>query len=268
MIFKQRRTFRLALRFAAIVIGVALVYVADVLVQESLYGWGALVAVGLAAIAAFEVVFADYLAASRDFPKETEVRLARMVAEIGSETVTLIQQRLRAVILEFKNCDTKQISAAVHVVTELTDNIVGPEGATAREGSRIGLLQLTDYVGPAEHKKGSGRIFLVTQGVIGRCVRTGKLERVNFSTADEYTQSMVSHYGYSSDEAAKHTMTARSYLAYPILDGAYAVGSLYFYSTEAAVFTEVNEERLTLLAEEVRGYLLLSKLKSKGIRIG
>jgi GAF domain-containing protein len=53
---------------------------------------------------------------------------------------------------------------------------------------------------------------------------------------------MVSEFGFSRQEVAKHTMEARSYLAQPVRIGERVVGIVYFFSTEPQVFPLAAEE--------------------------
>jgi hypothetical protein len=252
--FKTRRSLRLALRLGALLVGLAAAYYADVLVHEKKYVCG-LIPYGLVVVAALlEFVFADVVTNKR-FPVETERKLQRMEQKLGAKAIATIQQRVVEIISKFAACDTTRICATVHVLIELAE--------TADHRSRQGLLQLTDYVGPAQGSK--GRIILIDQGVIGRCARTHSMETVDFASAEEYAESMVRDFGFTKHEASKHRKDARSYLAFPLLKSESEterfLGTLYFFTSEPQVFPRaVDETRLKDLSTEIVGYLELADL--------
>ena len=47
---------------------------------------------------------------------------------------------------------------------------------------------------------------------------------------------MVKSFGFSSEEAERHTRTGRSYLAIPLLRLGVVLGVLYFFTSEPQVF--------------------------------
>jgi hypothetical protein len=165
-----------------------------------------------------------------------------MEKRIGSNVIGTISDRLRETISEFRNCNTGLVSATVHIVAELT--------STADQRIRKGLLQLTDYVGPEGGKK--GRLTLITQGVIGRCARTGEIETVGFADENEYLREMVKSFGFTHEEAVRHTKTGRSYLAVPLSRNGEVLGVIYFFTNELNVFPQaVDCEHLKKVANTV-----------------
>jgi GAF domain-containing protein len=245
---RTHRQFRLTLRAIALFVGLLTAFFVSVLVQEREYCWGFLLFIVVIITAALEFVAADVWA-DQSFPYDTERKLDLMEQRLGAQAITTIASRLKDTISTFQSCDPSKVSATVHVLVELSP--------TADQRIRRGLLQLTDYVGPEGGKK--GRITLVNQGVIGRCARTGQIETVDFSDAQEYQESMVRDFGFTEEEAQRHTKTGRSYLAVPLRENSSLIGVLYFFSTEPQVFPRAtNVDRLTDLGKEVVNYVRLA----------
>jgi hypothetical protein len=242
---RTHRQFRLVLRALALIAGLVAAFYVSVLVEENEYEiafrWYLLVVTA----AFLEFVVADVLA-DRSFPFDTERKLSLMERQIGSNAITAIATRLQQVISGFRGCDTLRISGTVHVKVELS--------STAEQRLRFGLLQLTDYVGREGGKK--GRITLINQGVIGRCARTGEPETVDFADANDYAKAMVREFGFTAEEAERHTKTGRSYLAYPLTVENKVIGVIYFFSTEPQVFPRaVRQDQLKDLAREILNYV-------------
>ena len=96
------------------------------------------------------------------------------------------------------------------------------------------------------------RFTSTTKGIIGRCYRLGIGVYVNFIGEDEYNQRMVSEFGFTKDEVAKHTKEARSYYAYPILMNNDVIGILYLFSTEPQVFPRtISQEKIQNAANQI-----------------
>lgn len=247
---RTHRAFRLTLRAIALACGLYAAFRVSVLLEQCRFDNAWYVYLVVIAAAFLEFVLADVLA-ERSFPFDTERKLALMERRLGRDVIDTISVRLQQVIGEFLGCDTNQISACVHVFAELT--------ATANQRIRKGLLQLTDYVGPDGGKK--GRITLMTQGVIGRCARTGKMETANFGDATDYLDSMVRDFGFTQSEADRHTKTGRSYLAFPLHHKNQIVGVLYFFTTEPQVFPRAAKvERLEEVGREIVNYVKLLRI--------
>jgi hypothetical protein len=127
-------------------------------------------------------------------------------------------------------------------------------------GTKPSLLQITDYTRP--RLGGSPWRFTEAEsGVIGRCLRTGQMEHVNFRDRSEYQRRMVEEFGYSHERANRHTTSARSYLAYPVFEGNQLIAVLYFFSTEPQVFPNAADPKS--LAET--GEVILHHLKVAGV---
>jgi GAF domain len=205
---------------------------------------------GVILTAVVEFVLADVLA-DRSFPFDTERKLALMEKRIGAKVIEEISDLLSKTIGEFRGCNNSMVSATVHIVAELT--------STADQRIRKGLLQLTDYVGPDGGQK--GRVTLITQGVIGRCARSGQIETVGFADEKEYLDEMVRYFGFSTEEAERHTKTGRSYLAVPLLRNREIVGVLYFFTSEPQVFPRAADlDRLNRVAGTVIGLIKVTGL--------
>jgi hypothetical protein len=222
---RTRQQFRLALRGLLIVLVVCSGYVIGLLVQQGQFWWSAVPFVVLLVATLLEFVLGDYIA-EQNYPIETEAKLDLLERQLGVRAVQSISDKLNRIIQSFKACDVGKISGTVHVLITLTPS---PE-----HKDRLGLLQLTHYVGPLGGSK--GRITTLDKGIIGRCARTMKQEHVNFSTRSEYLERMVQEFGFSLTEAVLHTTVARSYIAEPLMIGPQLVGVLYFFTTEAQVF--------------------------------
>ncbi len=248
---RTHRAFRLLLRGLALLVGAVAAYRVSYLMEKGDFDGSAIAFGVVLAAAIFEFIVGD-LWADRSFPFDTERKLALLEKRLGRNAIETISKRLAEETAHFKGCDTSVISSTVHIFTELT--------ATADHRVRKGLLQLTDYVGPKGGKK--GRITLITQGIIGRCARTGELETVDFAHDAEYRSSMVRDFGFTKEEAARHTTTARSYMAIPLTnDEGAIVGVLYFFSIEPQVFPQAaNIERLHDLAREIVNYVTVAQL--------
>lgn len=247
---KTHRKFRLTIRLFSLVVGLSAGFYLSVLLAkqefETIWYWFS--AIMIAALVEF--VFADVLA-DHSFPFDTERKLALMEQRLGAQAIKTITKRIIDLINEFRGCDTAFISGTVHVFAELT--------ATADQRIREGLLQLTDYIGPDGGKK--GRITLINQGIIGRCARTGEMETVNFADEDEYREAMVREFGFTIQEADRHTKTGRSYFAFPLRLNNKVVGVLYFFSSEPQVFPlAADTERTEEVAAEIVNYMNLARL--------
>lgn len=247
---KTHRTLRLTLRAIALLVGLWAVFKMSMLlaIKEFETAWDVyLIVIGAAVI---EFVIADVLA-DRSFPFDTERKFALMERRLGADAIATITQRIKDLIAEFDGCNRCLISATVHVFAELT--------ATAEQRTRKGLLQLTDYVGPDGGKK--SRITPINQGVIGRCARTGTMESVDFADAEEYRDAMVREFGFTLQEAERHSKSGRSYLAFPLHLNGDVVGVLYFFTSEPQVFPHVaNVARLKDVAREIVNYIKIANL--------
>jgi hypothetical protein len=244
---RTRRQFRLALRGVAVIVITLCGYALAVMLEMKLFTLSAVPLVILAAATMFEFVLSDRIA-ERSYPFETEKILDLLERQLGRRAVESITEKLERIIGSFQACDHKRISGTVHVLVNLDPT---PEGET-----RVGLLQLTDYIGPASGSK--GRITTLDQGVIGRCARTGKPEYVNFADYAEYQERMVEEFGFSDEEAKRHTKIARSYVTEPLvlsrqLDNTEeVVGVLYFFSAEPQVFPHAARQTdLTSQAKDI-----------------
>ncbi len=247
---RTHRRFRLALRGFLLVFGLVAAFFTSVFIKQGEFKHAFCSYLVVIVSAFLEFVIADVLA-EHSFPFNTERKLELMEKRLGRDIIGTITELLNELINEFKACDTGRISACVHVTTELA--------ATMDQPVRGGLLQLTDYVGPASGKK--GRVTLITQGLIGRCARTGSFETVNFADSSDYAKSMVREFGFTQIEAERHTKSARSYLAYPLKHSERTVGVLYFFSTEPQVFPyAVDIELLDKAASSIVNYIKLLRI--------
>jgi GAF domain-containing protein len=211
------------------------------LIQQNHYDYAEIWRFGVVFAAIVEFVVADVVA-DQSFPFDTEHKLALMEKRMGVNAMETISARLLQTISEFQGCNTAMISATVHIVAELAP--------TSDQRIRRGLLQLTDYVGPEGGRK--GRLTLITQGIIGRCARTGEIETVGFADEKEYLAEMIRGFGFTVEEAERHTKSARSYLAVPLKHRGAVLGVLFFFTNEPQVFPRaLSVDRIKQVADSI-----------------
>lgn len=247
---RTHRSFRLTIRAMALFSGLCAGFYVSVQLEQNNFQVGFYFFLIVIVASVLEFILGDMFA-DRSFPFDTERKLSLMEERLGSNAIDFISSRLRQTINEFVGCDSGSVSATVHVIAELN--------ATNDSRTRYGLLQLTDYVGPEGGRK--GRVTLINQGIIGRCARTLKMETADFSDVAEYKNSMVRDFGFTKEEARKHTITARSYLAYPLKSDEALIGVIYFFTEEPQVFPKAAKNaQLDRLATEFVNYLKLVQL--------
>jgi GAF domain-containing protein len=222
-----RRRARTTLRVLLIVTGTAALWEFSVLVQEKDYV-GAIAPVSLIGILSIvEFVLAD-LILDRSLPRSSRKFLERLQSKLAStEVADHIVQTLRDCVATFDGCDLSKVTATVHLVVAATDG--GDDSPSSR------LFQVFAYTN-ADLGGRRWRFISPTKGIVGQCVRLQRKVWVNFRTVQEYRERMVKDFGFTSEEAARHTRTARSYLAVPLLSSGTTYGVMYFFSTEPQVF--------------------------------
>lgn len=247
---RTHKAFRLTIRAIALLVGLCVGFYVSVQLEEGSFQRGGFFFLIVIATALLEFVLGDVFA-DQSFPLDTERKISLMEERLGSKVISLISSRLRQTINEFIGCDSASVSATVHVIAEV--NVVSDSQ------TRYGLLQLTNYVGPEGGRK--GRVTLINQGIIGRCARTEKMETADFADIVEYQNSMVREFGFTKEEAKRHTTTARSYLAYPLKSDGALIGVIYFFTAEPQVFPKATKNaQLDRLAEEFVNYLKIVQL--------
>jgi hypothetical protein len=239
-----RRRYRLGLRGILVSVGLVSGYAVTLLVDSGAYLWSLPVFSILLVATLVEFVFADYLA-ERRYPHDTERKLDLLEHSLGSQAVDELRSKIQRTISSFEACDQSCISGTVHVTVDLMPSAESPK--------RNGLIQLTEYVGSSGGSK--GRITTLEKGIVGRCARTGRREVVNFTDQEDYLNRMVQEFGFTKEEAASHTTSARSYVAEPLMSAdERPIGVLYFFSTEPQVFphaaggTELSEVAQDMVA--------------------
>lgn len=227
-------------------------YVFAVLLQEELFWWALIPGSLLGILSIVEFVLADIYVDSR-FPLETTEFLERLERRLSTtSTHREILTILRNCVDSFVACDRRRISSTVHLTVDLV------EPGTSQTAT--GLVQISDY-----SRSGLGgprwRVLKATQGIVGRCIRAGRMVYVNFPTPEEYTRRMVEDFGFTRAEAASHTTAARSYLAVPIFNSETLIGVMYFFSTETQVFPgAIDLDALDHHAESVASLLRASEI--------
>lgn len=237
------RLFRLRFRLYAVLVGLFAGFGAAVLIEEKSYIWAFCLALVAIASSLMELVVAD-LWTRNLYPASTQTLLDRL--EINYERVHRhIPSYVQELIDSLQGCDQQKVSGTVHLRVPLN---------TLSGGSEEALVQLTGYAGAG--RGGAWRFTHASKGIIGRCLRTGQQETVNFASDAEYQERMVTEFGFFPHEAHEHTRTARSYLAQPIVAGGRLVGVLYLFSTETQVFpAAIDESQLENAAGTIAAFL-------------
>lgn len=234
-VFPSGSQMRIMLRIVAIVVAVAAGYGFTLLMEEKKYAWAIIPALCILFASVLEFVIGDIFVENK-YPSETQRRLKRLENQIGTATLQEISSQLQGTIEQLSPCDKTAVSATVHLLVEISPP---PYRTRARA-----LLQLVNYVGSESKGTGKGRVITLDQGVIGRCVRTGKRAVVNFLSLNEYRRRMVAEFGFTDLEARQHSGRGRSYVAEPLLNENTIVGVLYLYSHETQVFPLAAESGL------------------------
>lgn len=243
-----RRKYRVGARLIIIVLAASAAFAFAVLIQKLEYLWSVIPAAILGILSIAEFVVADLIIDAR-FPPETAKLLERLQSKLTVHDE--IVRVLKTCVSTFEGCDINAISSTMHLRVDIV---------TSDNGDTAALIQLSDYT-----KAGLGgrrwRTLEPTKGLVGRCLRLGQLDWVNFRSLDEYRDRMVREFGFTHQEVARHTTTARSYLAYPIQDKGEIVGILYFFSTEPQVFPHAaKQQRLNDTADSVLGLLRTAEI--------
>ena len=238
-----RRKYRIGARFVILILASGAVFSFSVLIQQQRYLWSIVPAAVLAILSIAEFILADLIIDAR-FPPETVKLLERLQSKLTVHDE--IVRVLKSCVSTFNGCDKERISSTVHLRVDIT---------TSGNGIATALVQLSDYT-----QAGLGgrrwRTLDPAKGLVGRCLRLEKLDWVNFRSIDEYRDRMVREFGFTRQEVARHTTTARSYLTYPIEDKGKAIGVIYFFSTEPQVFPLAADlSRLIEAAESILGLL-------------
>lgn len=226
------RRWRIGMRLVLLLLAAVIGYGFAFLLQVGRHGWAFLAALLLGVLSIVEFVLADLVIDSR-FPKETREFLDLLRERFIQNGIhDEIVRELTTCVSRFRGCDPSQVSSTVHMrVSVLT---------AGTDESTPALIQLSDYT-----KAGLGgrrwRVLESTKGIVGRCLRLERMVWVNFRSVDEYRQRMVEEFGFSQTEIEQHTVSARSYLAYPLQQEASVFGVLYFFSTEPQVFPHASD---------------------------
>jgi len=242
-----RRKYRIWARLSILVLASVAAYAFAVLVQEQHYVWAVVPAVSLGVLSILEFVVADLVIDAR-FPRETSELLERLQTKLSTtSTHDEIVRVLNNCVGSFHGCDASRVSSTVH----LRIDVLPTEGLLPESG----LIQISDYT-----RAGLGgrrwRVLEPTKGIVGRSLRLGSMACVNFATEREYQRRMVEEFGFTHAEVEQHASSARSYLAWPLIERGAVVAVLYFFSTEPQVFpVAADESTLRETGEHVTGLL-------------
>jgi GAF domain-containing protein len=245
----RRRRFRLSIRAVAIVLAAIFTYWASWCFETDKFLQALIPSSLLLLVAAFEFLFGDVLT-ERRFPAHTEEILQRYRDRSQRHYDELVRHIDKA-RTSLNGCDPREVSGTIHLLIETYSAI--------DDRPDFAFVQLTSYSGQLGGPK--WRLTRTGEGIIGRCYRTGKSEYVNFSTREEYTERMVSEFGFTKPSMEKRTMDARSYWAQPLLSERKVVGVLYLFSTEPQTFPlSASTEKLNEIADDIVGLLRASEL--------
>lgn len=104
------------------------------------------------------------------------------------------------------------------------------------------LLQSCNYIPTGG---GVGRTFPSDKGIIGKAYQQKESFVVNFVDDQEYSQWMVSDYGYTHDEVKQRTTDRRSYFCHPLIDEEHKVlGLVYFDSSTYNKFPNTTNQQM------------------------
>jgi GAF domain-containing protein len=247
-----RRRLRAAIRVLVIILAAAALWAFSVLVQEKLYLQALAVAAAIAALSMFELFLADFLL-DTTLPRSSRKFLERLQLKLVSTSMKEeILTALRACVESFEGCDVGRVSSTVHLAVPVSD--------PRDDGLSLRLFQLFEYTRPGlgGHR---WRLTDPAKGIVGRCLRLQRKVWVNFPTATEYYDRMVEEFGFTPEEASRHTTTARSYLAMPLVDEGRTIGVLYFFSTEPQTFPiAADDGRLREAAATITGLLRVAEV--------
>jgi len=240
----RRKTFRLGFRAVFIAVGILSAFASAILVQEKEYQLASL-PISLVLLASLaEFVLADILTESL-YPARTTAILEKLEANLLTYH-DRIRKSIDGAIHSLRACDTTRVSGTLHLKVELY--------SSSGDEWELALVQVTEYSGRLGGKR--WRFTSASKGLIGRCLRTGKPEGVNFATEIEYEDRMVRDFGYSPVEIAEHTKEARSYWAQPVYSNRQIIGVIFFFSTELQIFPlAANLDVVQSKADEISAYL-------------
>jgi GAF domain-containing protein len=240
----RRKKFRLEMRAIFLTIGIIAAFVTSILLKKEVYVWAGLFTFVFLLTSLAEFVLADVLTEKR-YPSQTENILEKLEDHLQGVQYQILNCIGKS-IESMRGCDKSRISGTFHLVVD----IYSQRG----DDSEPALVQLTQYRGRLGGKR--WRFTDATKGIVGRCLRTGRPEWVNFNSEAEYENRMVTEFGFTKDELSQHTKEARSYWAHPIHSDNKLIGVLYFFSTETQIFpVAVSTDILNSSANEIAAYL-------------
>lgn len=241
----MRKKYRLGLRALFLSVGVLMVFITSIFLEEKNYYLAAgFTFIALVATLA-EFGLADIIIDEK-YPAKTADILKRLEEHLGQSKEELIKSIIAEAIQSMRGCDRSQISGTFHLKVDIY----------SEDGDKYepAYVQVTPYKGKLGGRK--WRFNTITKGVVGRCIRTENPEWVNFYSEDEFKTRMVAEFGYTNEEAEKRTKEARSYWAQPVFSGNELIGVMYFFSTEPQIFPiAVNHVALKHSADKIVYYV-------------
>ena len=245
----RRKRFRIVGRSICLVVGFIFAYWAVILIGKGSYFFAF-----FPSIVVFIASFAEFILmdvfTEKIYPARTEKILADLEEKIPKIEKNLSDE-LDSARNALKGCNIDQVSITLHLKVSVY--------STVDEGSEDAFIQIIDYRGRFGGKR--WRTVNATKGIIGRCLRTGKTEIVNFASEEEYDRRMVEEFSFTREEANKHTKPARSYWAHPVFSRDELVGVIYLFSNELQVFPKaVKKLRLDQSAKHIANLLEVARV--------
>jgi len=235
-----RKRLKIIIRFIAILIAFAGTFFAAINIQKFEFRIAFFFSLLVVLASIIEFIISDILT-EKIYPLRTQQlfnTLELKLARVRDGVIT----KLREAVENLKGCDKNHVNVTVHLKVNFFSSI--------DDKIETGLVQLTDYYGNSSGA--SWRITSCYKGIIGRCLRTGEPEYVNFANEEEYEDRMIKEFGFTKSETEARSKNARSYYAYPIIINNQLIGVLYLYSTDFQVFpNSVDERKIASVSRDI-----------------
>lgn len=236
----KRKRRRFLYRGLSILIGFVALFFMTLLMELNKFYLAAIPGVLALLAAVFEFIVAEVLV-ERKYPSRTEKIIQAIdekLEDLSSKLIGVILETIK----EFEACNREMINATIHLKVETF--------VSDGDGKVDSFLQILPYVSLGKkleefflQDKKQWRAIPAHLGIIGRAMRTGRPETVNFSTQEEFHHRMITEFGFTKESATKRTLEARSYYAYPINNKTELIGVLYFFTSEQQVFPKAVDNK-------------------------
>lgn len=235
-----RKRLKTVIRVFAIVMAFAGVYFAAIYIQKGDYELGLKYSLLVLFASILEFIISDFLS-EKYYPARTRRLLDALELKVARVKDPL-KHKLKETMEHLRGCDKSKVNAVVHLKVNVFSSI--------DDEIESALVQVTDYYGSSSRPP--WRINSCYKGIIGRCLRTGEPEYVNFANVEEYKDRMVKEFGFTESEAKCRTNEARSYYAHPITRNSQLIGVLFLYSTDLQVFpNSIEKGKIDSISKDV-----------------